>query len=74
MTPNLPTDAIEPGDAAEVAALLGVSVPTVRRRGSDPEDTFPKPFKIGKRLVRWDLREVRAFRASRPRAVRQSAA
>lgn len=61
---------IETGRVEDVAQQTGYSVATIRRKSADPKDDFPAPRKLSARAVRWDMTEVRAWLAARPRAVR----
>lgn len=58
---DLTDDPLSPIDpllkAREVAAMLGMSVPSVWRRVSD--GTIPKPIKLGA-LSRWPQSDIRA--------------
>lgn len=46
--------------ASQVAALLGMSVPSVWRIAKNNK-AFPQPFKVSMRVTVWDETEVLAF-------------
>ncbi len=51
---------------SEVVALTGLSRTTIYRKMR--EGSFPEPFKMGARAVRWRESEIRAWMEGRPRA------
>ena len=66
----MPADGISGGDSCqlltvkELAALLGVHTRTVWRLTGEAEagqDTFPKPLRIGPRIVRWRQSDVESY-------------
>jgi len=46
-------------DARQVAALLGISLPTLWR--DVKRQCVPAPIRIGPRIVRWRLRDLERF-------------
>ncbi|MBA2800157.1 AlpA family phage regulatory protein [Aeromonas veronii] len=53
----------------DTATTLGVSRATVERIRRDPRAAFPKAIPIGPNSIRFDLSEIEAWLASRPRKV-----
>jgi predicted DNA-binding transcriptional regulator AlpA len=60
---DLPNDALL--RVAQVAALVGVSVPTIWRRVASGD--FPDPIRIPPRQTAWRVGAVRAYLANPPR-------
>lgn len=49
--------------------MLGVSRATIERLRRSPKASFPKAIPIGPNSIRFDLSEIEAWLASRPRKV-----
>ncbi|PTH78360.1 helix-turn-helix domain-containing protein [Aeromonas veronii] len=53
----------------DLAARLDVSRSTIERLRRSPKESFPKAIPIGPNSIRFDLSEIEAWLASRPRKV-----
>ncbi|AXV18735.1 AlpA family transcriptional regulator [Aeromonas veronii] len=53
----------------DTATMLGVSRATIERLRRSPKASFPKAIPIGPNSIRFDLSEIEAWLASRPRKV-----
>ena len=51
---------------AEVERITGLARSEIYRQMAS--GSFPRPYRVGSRAVRWSLREVLAWVASRPRS------
>lgn len=49
----------------QAAERLGVSPSTIHRWCKDPRSGFPRPYRFGPNLLRFDAAEIEAWRAAR---------